>query len=61
MVYVLNKDGKPLMPTKKHGMVRKLLRQRKAIIIKREPFTIKLLYETSNYTQPITLGIDPLV
>jgi hypothetical protein len=45
MVYVLNKDGKPLMPTKRHGKVKHLLRSRQAVIVKRTPFTIQLLYE----------------
>lgn len=29
MVYVLNKDGHPLMPTENHGKVRILLKQKK--------------------------------
>ena len=58
MVYVLNIAGHPLMPTERHGKVRKLLKDGKARVVKREPFTIQLLYETQNITQPITLGID---
>lgn len=58
MVYVLNKDGQPLMPTNKHGKVKHLLKDDKAKVVKRCPFTIKLLYETSNYTQHLTLGVD---
>ena len=58
MVYVLSKEGKPLMPTKRHGKVRILLKNDLAKVVKRKPFTIKLKYETSKYTQPITLGID---
>lgn len=58
MVYVLNKDGQPLMPTKRCGKVRRLLKQNKAKVIKRCPFTIQLLYDTTNFTQSITLGID---
>lgn len=46
------------MPTKNGGKVRHLLKQKKARIVRREPFTIQLLYETSNYTQDIVLGID---
>lgn len=26
--------------------------------LRREPFTIKLLYETTKYTQKLTLGVD---
>ena len=58
MVYVLNKNGQPLMPTENHAKVRVLLKQGKAKVIKRCPFTIKLLYESKNHTQPISLGID---
>ena len=58
MVYVLNYDGSPLMPTKRHGKIRHLLIEGKAMVIKRTPFTIKLLYDSGEYTQDITLGID---
>ena len=58
MVYVLNINGQPIMPTNNHAKVRILLKQNKAIVIKKCPFTIKLTYKTSNYTQDITLGVD---
>ena len=57
-VYVLNKDGLPLMPTHKLGKVRHLLKDGKAKVVKRSPFTIQLNYECDNYIQPITLGVD---
>jgi len=46
------------MPTSDHRMVRKLLQSNKAKVVKRTPFTIQLLYRTTHYTQPITLGVD---
>jgi N6-L-threonylcarbamoyladenine synthase len=58
MVYVLNQNGQPLMPTENHAKVRILLKQRKAKVIKKCPFTIQLLYSSTNYTGEITLGID---
>lgn len=58
LVYVLNKNGEPLMPTSKCGKVKHLLRKGLAKVVKRTPFTIRLLYETTEYKQPITLGID---
>lgn len=58
MVYVVSKDGTPLMPTKRHGKVRKWLKSGEAKIISHAPFTIQLLFETGNETQPITLGVD---
>lgn len=58
MVYVISKNGHPLMPTERHGKVRRMLKGGKAKVIKRCPFTIQLLYETEENTQPIYLGID---
>ena len=57
LVYVLNKNGKPLMPCKP-AKARHLLKQHKAKVVKKEPFTIQLLYGSSGYKQNVTLGID---
>ena len=57
MVYVLNKENKPLMPCSSRK-ARLLLKQNKAIVVNRTPFTIKLLYGSSGYIQPINLGVD---
>ena len=57
MVYVLNIEGKPLMPCKE-AKARKLLKENKAKIYKKEPFTIQLLFICENQTQNITLGVD---
>lgn len=56
-VYVINKNGQPLMPCKPQK-ARKLLKANKAEVVKYEPFTIKLKYGSSGYKQPVTLGID---
>lgn len=58
LVYVLSKNGQPLMPTHRCDFVRKLLNSQKAKVVKRCPFTIQLQYDTSCKTQTITLGID---
>lgn len=58
MVYVISQSGKALMPTSRHGKVRHLLREGKARVVRREPFTIQLLYDSKEYTQPVTLGVD---
>lgn len=58
MVYVISYTGKALMPTNHHGKVKHLLREGKARVVRREPFTIQLLYDSKEYTQPITLGVD---
>ena len=58
MVFVLNQDGQPLMPTENHAKVRVLLKCNKAKVVRRTPFTIQLLYPCANQTQPISLGVD---
>ena len=57
MVYVLNKQGRPIMPCKE-AKARKLLKQNKAKIAKHEPFTIQLLFDCEDQIQDINLGID---
>ena len=57
LVYVLSKNGKPLMPTNAAN-ARLLLKAGKAKVVKRTPFTIQLCYSSDNYKQPITLGVD---
>lgn len=57
-VYVISDNGQPLMPTNRYGKVRKLLRDKKAKVIRSCPFTIQLLYKTSYITQSISLGVD---
>lgn len=56
-VLVVNKYGRPLMPTTPRK-ARILLKEGKAKILARNPFTIQLLYGCRGYTQPVTLGID---
>ena len=56
-VYVINKNGQPLMPCKPQK-ARKLLKANKARVVKYEPFTIKLKYGSTGYKQPVTLGVD---
>ena len=46
MVYVQNKDGKPLMPTTRYCYVRLLLKEKKARVVCTTPFTIQLHYDT---------------
>lgn len=56
-IYVVNKHGKSLMPCSPRK-ARLLLKNKKAKIYKREPFTIQLIYGSSGYVQPVTVGID---
>ena len=58
-VYVLDKNGQPLMPTSRFGKVRRLLRDKKAKVVNSCPFTIRLLYESeTKIVQDIVLGVD---
>nr|WP_244421985.1 RRXRR domain-containing protein [Ktedonobacter racemifer] len=58
LVSVLNSDGRPLMPCLP-PIARLLLKAGKAKVVRRTPFTIKLLAPlTHDHTQPLTLGID---
>ena len=56
-VYVINKDGKPLMPTCPAAAIL-LLKDGKAKVIRRTPFTIKLLYQAMEYKQEVIAGMD---
>jgi len=49
--------GQPLMPTTQHKG-KQLLKEGKAHVVQRCPFTIQLNYATGETTQPITLGVD---
>lgn len=57
MVYVLNTQGEPIMPCKE-AKARKLLKNNLAIVKRKQPFTIQLLFECENQKQDITLGVD---
>ena len=57
MVYVINYDNTPLMPCS-NVIARLLLKQGKAKVKSKTPFTIKLLYQTTNYTQELSHGVD---
>lgn len=46
------------MPTERFGKVRRLLKNGFAHVVCRIPFTIQLDYETNNFVQPISLGVD---
>ena len=51
-VYVLNKHGEPLMPCSP-GKAHLLLKQQKACVVKRTPFTIKLLFGSAGYKHKV--------
>lgn len=57
LVYVMNQTGNPLMPCKP-SKARKLLRDGKARVITRCPFTIKLLWDCEEHVQEVILSVD---
>ena len=59
LVYVLKQNGQPFMPTERFGKVRRLLKEGKAKVVRREPFTIRLLYEPKiDVVQECYCGVD---
>ena len=58
LIYVLDVNCSPLMPTQRPGRVRHLLKDGKAKIVNYEPFTIQLTYVSTEFVQPVTLGVD---
>ena len=59
LVYVISKDGQPLMPISRCGKVRRLLKSKRAKVIKRCPFIIKLLFEPENdFVGECYCGVD---
>src|SRR5438270_13309754 len=57
LVFVISISGKPLMPCKP-AKAKKLLKNKRAKIIKHEPFTIQLLFDCENEVQNVQLNID---
>ena len=57
-VFVVSKSGKHLTSTKRLGKVRRLLKSGKAKVFRYEPFMLQSIYETTEYTQEVTLGVD---
>ena len=59
LVYVLKQNGQPFMPTTRFGKIRRLLKAKKAKVVRKEPFTIKLLYEPeTDVVQECYCGVD---
>jgi len=57
LVYIMSKNGRPLMPCVA-VVARLLLKDGKAIVKKRLPFTLKLIIDSTEYTQAVTAGMD---
>jgi hypothetical protein len=57
LAFILNHHGKPLMPCSP-AKARLLLKEGKAKVVRRDPFTIKLLFGSSGYRQEVIAGMD---
>ena len=58
MIYVRSAEGMVLMPTERCGKIGYLLRHGKAHVVSRVPFVVQLDYDSTTYTQDVSLGID---
>ena len=58
MIYVRSTEGRVLMPTERCGKIGYLLRHGKAHVVSRVPFVVQLDYDSTTYTQDVSLGID---
>lgn len=58
MIYVRSKEDSVLMPTERCGKIGYLLRHGKAHVVSRVPFVVQLDYDSTTYTQDVSLGID---
>jgi N6-L-threonylcarbamoyladenine synthase len=56
-VYVISKQGKPLMPCS-YAKSKRMVKKGAAKVIRRSPFTIQLKFDCGNKVQEIVLGID---
>jgi len=56
-VFVLSKEGKPLMPTMPRR-ARLWLEAKRARVVRRDPFTIRLRFATKAHVQPAKVGAD---
>lgn len=58
-IYVLNRDGSPLMPTLRRRHILVLLKKRKAEMVSEVPFVVRLNYQSPGIVQPLYGGTDP--
>ncbi len=56
-VFVVSQHGTPLMPTTPRR-ARRWLKAKRVRMLSRDPFTIQLHFETTHYTQAVTVGVD---
>ena len=60
MIYVLSKDGQPLMPIRSERRAKRFLKNGKARVVNAKPFTIQLTYDIeTSVVDKCVIGIDP--
>lgn len=52
MIYLMDQNGDFLLPTNRSGHIRRLLKEHKAKVVKKNPFTVQLLYEVDTAIRP---------
>ena len=57
VVFVINRNGEPLMPTKS-GEARRMLESGLAKCVSRTPFVIQMLVQTCEFKNKIDAGVD---
>ena len=58
-VYILDVNGNPLMPTRRFGKVRRMLKDGLAKVVNKDVFTIQLLYEPkTHFVDELTLDCN---
>ena len=58
LIYVLDFEGNPLMPSSRCKHFRLLLKDNKAKIVSYKPFVVQLLYDSSHYVDCLTFAPD---
>lgn len=59
LIYVLDLEGNPLMPSNRFKHFRLLLKDNKAKIVSYNPFVVQLLYDSTHYVDSLTFALDP--
>ena len=56
-VYIISKNGERLMPTVRYAHVRHLLKDGKAIVFSRRPFTVQLYPKVAGKPPALAVGM----
>jgi len=59
IIYVLSKDGSPLMPSRRTKHIAKLLKRGLTKVVSRKPFVVQMKYNVGKDSQKLYGGTDP--